>query len=109
MNIILKKHITANKSGIVLCDYAGVNSISFIAELPKSATVDHIKVDGVFLEDITANKIITYHKELYEGECRIAATVYFPDEVPELYNKLANAIVQDFEVYYHEEAILETE
>ena len=109
MNIVTKKKITANENGLMLCDYAGVNSISFFAKLPKNATVDRIKVDGVFLEDLRVCKIINTHKELTEGEYRAAATVYFPDEVPtELYDNIANYVVQDFEVYYHEEAIAES-
>lgn len=107
MNIVTKKNITANENGLMLCDYAGVNSISFLAKLPKSAIVDHIKVDGVFLEDLTVCKIINAHKELTEGEYRVAATVYFPDEVPtEFYDRIANYQVTDFEVYYHEEAVV---
>lgn len=108
MNIVKVKKITANENGLMLCDYAGVNSISFLAKLPKSATVDHIKVDGVFLEDLRVCKIINTHKELAENDWRVVATVYFSDEMPtEFYDKIANYVVQDFEVYYHEEAIVE--
>jgi hypothetical protein len=108
MNIInlTKEKIICNKNGLILCDYAGVNSISFLADLPKSAVVDHIKVDGVYLEDIEAVKVINAHMELTEGEFRVAATVFFFDEIPEIYNKLANYQVDTFDVYYHLEAVV---
>lgn len=111
MNIVTKKKITANENGLMLCDYAGVNSIGFLAKLPKSAIVDHIKVDGKFLEDVTTKKI-RYHIEKDEKvkneTMRVVATVEFEDYDLELYDKLANYVVQDFEVYYHLEAAVET-
>lgn len=109
MNILntTKREIKANENGLILCEYAGANSISFLADLPKSAVVDHIKVDGVFLEDIKAVKIIDKHMESTEGEYKVAATVFFLGELPEIYEKLANHVVTDFEVYYHLEAVVE--
>ena len=59
MNIFtpIKKRITANANGSIVADYTGIaNSVSFLAELPKTAVVDHIKVDGKFLEDIVTKR-----------------------------------------------------
>lgn len=108
MNVFtpIKKEIKANENGCIMPNYIGNNSVSFLADLPKAAVVDHIKVDGKFLEDITTKKI-RYHLELTEGRYRVIATVEFEDDDLELYDKLANFVVQDFEVYYHLEAVIE--
>lgn len=109
MNIFtpIKKKIEANKNGCIMADYTGIaNSVSFLAELPKTAVVDHIKVDGKFLEDINTKKI-RYHLEPAEGKYKVVATVEFEDYDLELYDKLANYVIQDFEVYYHHEIIEE--
>ena len=106
MNILTKKKIDEN-TGCIICDYAGSNSLAFLAKLPKNATVDRIKVDGVYLEDLREQKIITLHKELMEGELRVAATVVFPADVPALHEKASHYLLTEFEVYYHEEAITE--
>ena len=106
-SITKKKNVIANENGYILCNYIGNNTASFFANLPKSAVVDHIRVDGVFLEDINTKKI-KYHKELIEGEYKVVATVEFEDyDLETLYDKLANYIVQDFEVYYHLESVIE--
>lgn len=109
MNILntTKEKIICNENGLIICEYAAVNSVSFLAKLPKSAVVDHIRVDGVFLEDIKAVKIIDKHTETSEGEYRVAATVFILGELPEIYDKLANHQVDNFEIYYHLEAVAE--
>ncbi len=109
MNILntTKEKITCNKNGLILCEYADTNSVSFLSKLPKSAVVDHIRVDGVFLEDIKAKKLIDKHMENTEGEYRVAATVFFLGKLPEIYDKLANHQIDTFEVYYHIEASVE--
>lgn len=110
---VTKKEIMCNKNGFILCDYAGVNTVSFFANLPKSAVVDHIKVDGVFLEDIKSKKNITSHMDIFEKMvhngvvCKCASTIEFTDEIPEIYDKLANYQVDGFEVYYHLESTIE--
>lgn len=114
MNILttIKKKFTANENCCVLTDYKGNLSASFLAKLPKSAVIDHIKVDGKFLEDINTKKI-RYHLEPTEfikaknEDWRVAATVWFEEDDTELYDKLANYVVQDFEIYYHLEAVAE--
>lgn len=109
MNILAltKKKIINNKNGCILAGYTGiVNSVSFLAELPKTAVVDHIKVDGKFLEDITTKKI-RYHLAPTDGKYKVVATVEFEDYDLELHDKLVNYVVQDFEVYYHHEIIEE--
>lgn len=109
MNVFtpIKKEIKANVNGCIMAVYNGMdNSVSFLADLPKTAVVDHIKVDGKFLEDITTKKI-RYHLEPTEGRYRVIATVEFEDYDLELYDKLSNFVVQDFEVYYHHEIIEE--
>ena len=108
MNIITttKKNITANENGVILPDYKGYPSASFLAKLPKCAVVDHIKVDGKFLDDVNTKKI-SYHVALFEGEFKVVATVWFDDTDLDLYEKLASYEVQDFEVYYHLEVEVE--
>lgn len=118
---------SANCAGGIYIDMCGINSISFCADLPKSAAVDHIRIYGEFeaggvkhsdalIEDIWAAKRITYHKEMAckafnpERMQRVAATVEFPEGVPvELLEKVQNYIITDFAVYYHDEYIAETE
>ena len=48
-----------------------------------------------------------YHLEHTDGKHKVIATVEFEDYDLELYDKLANHVVQDFEVYYHHEIIEE--
>lgn len=107
MNIInlTKANIVANKNGVILTDYIGngMYSASFLANLPKSAVVDHIKVDGKFLEDVTTKKV-ERHVALFEGDLKVVATVWFEENDLDLYEKLSSYEVQDFEVFYHLEA-----
>lgn len=115
MNIanLQKEKIICHENGFILCDYMGTNTVSFFAKLPKSAVVDHVKVNGIYLEDIVANKSITSHMDIYEKMehngvvCKCAATVNFHGDPPEIYNEIANYQVQEFEVYYHLEAVVE--
>lgn len=115
MNILnlTKKEIICNENGFVLCDYMGTNTVSFFAELPKSAVVDHIKVNGEFLEDIVANKSIVagvnkYEKIEHNGAvCKCAMTVNFSGDIPELYEKASAYEIDRFEIYYHIEAVSE--
>lgn len=103
---IIKENIAANKNGFIMADYNGVHSASFLANLPKSAVVDHIKVNGKFLEDINTKKI-RYHIEPAEfientkEWWRVVATVWFEEDDLDLYFELASYMIQDFEVYYH--------
>ena len=98
--ILAFKKITANENGVILADYKGSYTASFLAELPRSAIVDHIRVDGKFLEDVTAKRI-EHHVALFEGDMKVAATIWFDDRELDLYEKLVSCEVQDFEVYYH--------
>jgi predicted HNH restriction endonuclease len=108
MNIVdlTNKKITANSNGLIITDYGAVHNAVFLANLPKSAVVDHIKVDGKFLEDINTKKI-RYHiepKEFIKDTkewWKTVATVWFEEDDLELYEKLASCEVQDFEVFYH--------
>ena len=114
MNVFtpIKKKITADENGCIIPGNIGTFSISFLADLPKSAVVDHIKVDGKFLEDVNTKKI-RYHLEsdekVKDNTWRVVASVEFEDYDLELYDKLANHVVQDFEVYYHLEAVVEAD
>lgn len=107
MNVLklTKKEINANENGCVI-DGSTMNSVIFLADLPSTAVVDHIKVDGKFLEDINTKKI-RYHVEGVEGIKNAVATVEFEDIDLDLYFKLSNQEVQDFTVYYHHEIIEE--
>lgn len=107
---ITKENIIANTNGFIMTDYKGSYTASFLADIPKSAVVDHIKVGGKFLEDINTKKK-EYHLEPTEkspnGTWRVAATVWFEEDDLDFYFKLANYEIQDFEIYYHLEAIIE--
>lgn len=102
-------YVTANKNGCILTDYKGTNTASFLAKLPKSAVVDHIKVDGFYLDDINT-KEVKYHVDLVEktGDelWRVIATVKFEEDDLDFYDRLANYVVQDFEIFYHLESVV---
>ena len=118
------KKITPPK-GSILQDYFGENSISLLADksqLPKNAVIDRVRLMGSFkvnkkevkdviLEDIPDTHVdVRYHQEYTDGNDRVIATMHFPEGVPEdLLDKVLNYFITDFEVYYHEEAILEDE
>ena len=112
VNNTTKKEITCNENGFILCDYMGENTVSFFAELPKSAVVDHVKVNGIYLEDIEANKSIVSNMNRFEKikhndvVCKCAMTVNFNGEPPEIYSEIANHQIDTFEVYYHLEAVI---
>lgn len=105
---LIKESIKANVNGVIMADYIGygMNSVSFLADLPKSAVVDHIKVNGKFLEDINTKKI-RYHITPSEYIAnkdevwRVVATVWFEEDDLDLYFELSNYVIQDFEVFYH--------
>lgn len=111
---LTKESVKANVNGVIMADYIGygMNSVSFLAGLPKSAVVDHIKVNGKFLEDINTKKI-RYHITPSEYIAnknevwRVVATVWFEEDDLDLYFELANYVIQDFEVYYHHEYVHE--
>lgn len=106
MNITRTKEITTD-NGYIVTNYAGNNSITFFAELPKSAVVKTIKVNGSFIEDIGRKKIIEIPRQLTDGKMREVLTVYYEGEIPqELFDKINSYQVQDFEVHYHEEAVI---
>ena len=112
MNIVnlTKENVLANKNGAIMADYIGYGmySASFLVNLPKSAVVDHIKVNGKFLEDINTKKI-RYHVEPSEYIAnknevwKVVATVWFEEDDLDLYFQLSNYVIQDFEVFYHHE------
>lgn len=100
------KEITTD-NGYVLTDYAGSNSISFFADIPKNAVVDTIKIDGAFIDDIGRNKTIERHRQLTDGKMREVLSVHYNGEVPTgLFDKINQYKVQSFEVYYHEEVVI---
>lgn len=105
MNVLklTKKEIKSNVNGCIINGTA-MNSVVFLADLPSTAVVDHIKVDGKFLEDINTKKI-RYHVEGVEGIGNAIATIEFEDTDLELYDKLSNYEIQDFVVYYHHEVV----
>lgn len=113
MNILntIKRKIEANKNGCIVQGDNG-NSIIFLADLPKSAVVDHIRVDGKFLEDVNTKKIrypLESSEKVKDDTWRVAAAVEFEDYDLELYDKLANYQIDSFEVYFHFEAVVEAD
>lgn len=107
MNVLTltKEKIINNKNGLIVADYDGANSVSFFAELPKSAVVDRIKVGGVFINDLPGNNTFKAHVDRFEEYFKVGATVYFSEDARELYDKLANYQIDEFEVYYHLEFV----
>ena len=112
--------------GLVGVGFWGENTLAFCLDLPKNAVVDRIRIKGEFdiermgkqkdklLEDIECPVFVTYHRELaylaYNPERmqRVAATAYFPEGIPaDLKKKLDCNAIQDFDVYYHLEAVTE--
>ncbi len=117
-----------NHDGYIVPNELDMNSITFHIDLPKCATVDHIRIKGKFkvnkvdscenvlLEDIPVAVSVTYHKEMEikvhnpERMQRVAGTVHFKREIPQdLLEKLQFGEICDFEVYYHEEYVAEVE
>lgn len=104
MKIIHTKEITSD-NGYILPYYAGNNTVTFFAELPKTAVVDSIEVDGVFLEDLGGLPV--YHRKLMDEHRRQVATVYFPDGIPaEFLNAIDTYRVTTFTVRYYEQAVV---
>lgn len=101
------KNITTD-NGYILINYNEDNSITFFAELPEYAVIKAVKIDGEFLDDIGTKKIINYNRRRLDGSKREIATVYFDKNIPDkLFDKINSYKVQEFEVYYEEEAIIE--
>ena len=110
-----RKKVIHEENGLILSNQMGENTVSFYADLPNSAVVDHVKVNGVFLEDIKANVSIRSNMDEYlpmerKGiVLKCAATVDFHGDPPELYGELANNQIEEFEVYYHLEASVDAD
>jgi hypothetical protein len=106
MNVTRVKEITTD-NGYISANYPETNSITFFADIPKNAVVDTVKVDGAFIEDIGRNKTVEIYRQLTSGTKREIATVYYNGKIPqELFDKINSYQVQNFEVYYHEEAVI---
>lgn len=114
MNITTIKHITGD-NGCILINHPDMGNITFYAKLPKCAVVKAVKLNGVFLDDMLEAKRIRYFREYMDGDNRVVATVDFGnalfenEELKELVFKIDNYQIQEFDVYYEEEAVIEAE
>lgn len=125
MTAIAKAKKIVNPHSFIIEDYAYSNTFVLMvnnSQLPKSAVIDRVRLLGSFnvngkeikdvlLDDILeVNVDVKYHQEYTDGNDRVVATMYFPEGVPEdLRLKILSGVINDFKVYYHEEAILEVE
>lgn len=116
-----------NHNGFISSECYTSNSLTFNIDLPKSAAVDYIRLEGEFeyngikykdviLNDIEAPVVIVSHRELaYKSYNplrmqRVAATAYFPEGVPaDLLQKVQNYVISHFWVYYHNETLNDSE
>lgn len=116
MNIV-KRMLITDKNGYTITNLIGCNSVAFLAKLPKNAVVEAVKVNGEYLEDIgtpdngITPAIITYPRSKYMDDCRIVANICFPDGISDikLYDLACIGSINEFEVFYHEEAIANVE
>ncbi len=107
----MKKTMKFNGStGGIYSQIKSANSITFCAELPENAKIEHIRIIGEvetngtkrvnpILEDIDG-VVVVYHKERSDGA---VATAYFLEGLPEkVHLDVQNYILADFEVTYTE-------
>lgn len=111
-NITNIEKITGDK-GYISTNNPDMGKITFYAKLPKSAVIKTVKLDGVFLEDILVDKKIEYYREHMDGELKVVGTVDFGNALfeneylKELVHKIDNYVIQEFDVYYEVEAVVE--
>lgn len=106
--------ITSDK-GFFIFDAYGSASVTFLAELPKSAVVDAVKVNGEYLDDIVctdsgdASVSIIYPRTKAIDKHRIVANVRFEGDVSNnaFYHAAHAYEFTEFEVEYHENAVTE--
>lgn len=106
--------ITSNEGYIILDGY-GNNSVAFLAKIPRNAVVDAVKVNGKYLDDIGCvegmEEIISvaYPRTEMNGEHRIVAIVRINGDASRnaFYNSACAYEFTEFEVEYHENAVIE--
>lgn len=106
MMITTKKTIKGVEN--VIGDRFGADTVAFLADLPTNAVVDGVKVNGVWLDDMITDPIpmiVTYPRTVVEDGKRIAAFIRYMYNGGALYNEAVAYMIEEFEVYYHEEAI----
>ena len=101
----MRKTIKSNEvNGIISAQYKGVNSITFLAELPKNMKPEHIRLIGDVEVNGTKHEkpyvenldgvVIQHHKGTDE-----IATAYFLDGVPtQLLSDIQNYVLAEFEI-----------
>ena len=106
--------ITPNE-GCVLIDAYGINSVAFLAIIPKNAVVDAVKVNGKYLDDIGCvegmEEVVTvaYPRTEMNGNHRVVANVRIIGDASRnaFYNAACAYEFTEFEVEYHENAVIE--
>jgi hypothetical protein len=107
MTITMKKTIKGVEN--IIGDRLGVNTVAFLADLPVNAIVDGIKVNGVWVSDMILDPnpmLVTYPRTAAEDGKRIAAFIRYFYDGGALYNEAMAYMIEEFEVYYHEEAVV---
>lgn len=107
----MRKTIKSNEcNGFISAQMKSANSITFVAELPKNAKVEYIRLIGEIevngtklinpiLEDIDG-VVVGYH---FESTDESIATAYFLEGIPaKVLSAIQNYILTDFEIAYVE-------
>lgn len=104
---------SAECNGFMSPQQKSANSITFCAEIPEKAKIEHIRLIGEvevngtkfvnpILEDIDG-VVVSYHKELRPNACGDVATAYFLEGIPEkVLFDVQNYILAEFEIKYNE-------
>lgn len=100
---IINKQTFNNGRGYALVDFHESGEVVFFADLPDGAVVDTIKVGDSFLEDL-APAAPLYPRTLKDGVMREIAIVRNATGT-KLHTAVQAALVEEFDVYYHDEAV----
>ena len=105
-------HITTD-TGYISTNCPDMGKITFYAKLPKCAVVKTVKLSGVFLDDLLEAEEVRYFRERKDGDFREVGYIDFGDaaieneEIRALVGKIDSYEIQEFDVYYEEEAVIE--
>jgi hypothetical protein len=111
MNTIIE-HITSD-NGFISTNCPDVGKITFYAKLPKCAVVKAVRLNGVLLGDMLEAEEVRYFRERKDGDFREVGYVDFGnamienEEIRALVSKIDSYEIQEFDVYYEEEAVVE--
>lgn len=99
----VKRETFKDGRGYVLPEYRGVGSLAFVADVPDHVIVDAVAVGDQFLDDFVPFKPL-YPPTLKEG-MRVVAIVTGLEDT-EFYSLACQHLIEQFDVVYHEEAVV---